>query len=1216
MPIPFRRQRTTRALARLAKSSLAQSTMLGVLMLAPAGLALAGPITIGQGPFIGQDSGFPSNVFYEEFQDWTPADLRALDTVPGGTYEFGDGFNNSRDLVAFYNRFENNNLYMRVDLYDLATGAENNNMDLYVAIDCAPGGASWLPDFTDVQVDPSHNWEICVALYNSTARNVYNSSYSGLPADRFIGSYYNATLDAIEFGITRQTLIDAGWNGSSTVYFTVATVRDGSLNGPGEINGGFGSTSDVTDTFFDNGRGFDDGFINGAIASNATTGRAKYASIAHGNQSVNKANDTRVHVFDPTNAQKTGFIRALDTHEIFNVPLNIHPSGSLLVASQWALANPLGDPATIETPMSDGPAFIRRMREFVDADQTRTPGALVGGVLAEHIMPYFEGPINQKSIDQFDELIDHHFGLSAAEIEVMHTPERVIRAMSGNPNSYINGNTFTDIANSDYKATVLDEVTHYHWWFDAANTTWSGHMGNGEAPAQHKIQRIHGVYCFLINDREDQRKFGNDDGGAMLDTRYTLIEKAVHADQAQLTLVFDDWEAMAGKSFDPLAGVSTPNNNQVQYQNTVRWLANKQWIEIVTLQEILHRATQPGHPQYNAAWVIDRGNPTNLGMQTYEWLKNASKLSYNFWYYDNDGFGSSGLEQNFSNLVPVITGEQGDYIRRFPFSRPANDAAANALDGPKLPSGKRFGDIHTPGTLVRDSWDDIQAAPNNNARRLAEWMYTNMIYETAWHEEDDGNYSTHNYQTAGFPSDSDYDGLNTWALRLHNHLRKTTTLGRAALWADQVRLGTQGATTVKETADVDQDGENEYILKNNKVWAVFERYGARCTYAFVWDPVTQQPINVIGAAVANPSEPGEEERVGTAANKCSAFKEMNTVNGQALADAVYNVVTSPADGFAFQWTNGGRTVTKTITLPTGSPTMTAAYNTSNVGQTLYTRVGLSVNNLDLHKSGRENLVSTQAGNQRHLYNTQGGSVLMTANGSAAWNNTPADAGFQNRNLALTEQFEFSGPDNASYSVTLEITPDANLTETADQDLLATAPSSWSNELLRDSDGDGLSDGRERFLGTNPRNPDTDGDGTLDGIEADNGWNPLSSASPGGVDSDGDGISDARESLSLVEGGYATNPADPDTDDDGFTDGYEIAHYSSPRNAAITPPLGDVNNDGVRNATDVALIRDFSVKNLATLANHDAADIDGNGVITVGDLTRLQNFVNTTTTILR
>jgi S1-C subfamily serine protease len=42
----------------------------------------------------------------------------------------------------------------------------------------------------------------------------------------------------------------------------------------------------------------------------------------------------------------------------------------------------------------------------------------------------------------------------------------------------------------------------------------------------------------------------------------------------------------------------------------------------------------------------------------------------------------------------------------------------------------------------------------------------------------------------------------------------------------------------------------------------------------------------------------------------------------------------------------------------------------------------------------------------------------------------------------------------------------------------------------DSDNDGLSDGEEIKLGTDPKNPDTDGDGYTDGSEVVNGYNPL------------------------------------------------------------------------------------------------------------------------------
>ena len=56
----------------------------------------------------------------------------------------------------------------------------------------------------------------------------------------------------------------------------------------------------------------------------------------------------------------------------------------------------------------------------------------------------------------------------------------------------------------------------------------------------------------------------------------------------------------------------------------------------------------------------------------------------------------------------------------------------------------------------------------------------------------------------------------------------------------------------------------------------------------------------------------------------------------------------------------------------------------------------------------------------------------------------------------------------------------------------------------DADGDGLSDSRERALGTDPDNPDTDGDGASDGNEIADGTSPLS------TDSDGDGQPDGED----------------------------------------------------------------------------------------------------------
>jgi len=58
----------------------------------------------------------------------------------------------------------------------------------------------------------------------------------------------------------------------------------------------------------------------------------------------------------------------------------------------------------------------------------------------------------------------------------------------------------------------------------------------------------------------------------------------------------------------------------------------------------------------------------------------------------------------------------------------------------------------------------------------------------------------------------------------------------------------------------------------------------------------------------------------------------------------------------------------------------------------------------------------------------------------------------------------------------------------------------------DADADGLSDARERALGTNPNDPDSDDDSLLDGDEMESGTSPLA------ADSDGDGLDDGTDPL--------------------------------------------------------------------------------------------------------
>ena len=110
-----------------------------------------------------------------------------------------------------------------------------------------------------------------------------------------------------------------------------------------------------------------------------------------------------------------------------------------------------------------------------------------------------------------------------------------------------------------------------------------------------------------------------------------------------------------------------------------------------------------------------------------------------------------------------------------------------------------------------------------------------------------------------------------------------------------------------------------------------------------------------------------------------------------------------------------------------------------------------------------------------------------------------------------------------------------------------------NDCDVDSDGDGLFDGEEASLGTNPNNTDTDGDGIDDGTEVGDVNNPLDEDSDGIIDAldsniddtDSDGVNDQQDPAN-------DNPCIPDnfnqlcdTDGDGITDGEELENGTDP-----------------------------------------------------------------------
>ena len=121
----------------------------------------------------------------------------------------------------------------------------------------------------------------------------------------------------------------------------------------------------------------------------------------------------------------------------------------------------------------------------------------------------------------------------------------------------------------------------------------------------------------------------------------------------------------------------------------------------------------------------------------------------------------------------------------------------------------------------------------------------------------------------------------------------------------------------------------------------------------------------------------------------------------------------------------------------------------------------------------------------------------------------------------------------------------------------------------DTDGDGLNNGLERQLGTNPDNPDTDGDGLTDSVEVN-----ITKTDPLKADMDGDGLTDGLEVNTTK-----TNPLKADTDGDGLTDGFEV-------NTTKTDPLKtDTDGDGISDQVELNITKTNPLK----------ADTDGDGL---------------------
>ncbi len=1009
----------------------------------------------------------------KEFTDWTADDLVALDEQDGeganngggDLYHANDGFDTSRDIVAFYTHDGGDtgiggdgNFYFRVDIAELQPLAEDGFLDIYVAVNVGNPGAGErnLPD--DVDTLTTMGWQAVVACYSGNNGRVYvdanaavntatiGQSFTGTgvvardqnTANGFKKAYYNSQLDCVEFSISRQALRDAGWNGldAGDLIYQVFTTKDGTTNSPVGA-GDLGGRTDIRDTIYDDYLASDyygdQAGISGAgsklqsyFGRNVGNDRgrsAKVVSLIHGSQAIQPGSSVQALI---NNSANGGYYRPLDVHQAYGVPLSMHLTPTLGSSIQWAAVDPLSP-----RQYRDGPALNARIHSLADAGTV----SLLGSTFADHIIGYFPDAFNASSISLASEYLTSFYG-SHVSSQVFWNPERVA-----------DGGLFAKVSTLGFSHTFIDQQRHVVKWFGRQSA-----LGDDG----YRLNSINGVKNFVINDNLAGLLYSNSDHGLPVSLRKLLLRKARSSTQDQVVVLFANWEDFADKA------------KADAYDGNIRWLASHPWVKIVTPDQIASGQVDLNIPPDGAGntWgTVNRGTGLALGKVAHDFLDHATQETYDNWYN-----GQLNREESLRD-------------KRFDI-RP----------GTTLAAGKKFGTVGVDG-VSQETWASItsMSALTGSLGKLARGTAFASVFETAFHTQTNNDLTKFSTGSYIYP-DTSNQSLADFAKVAQSQMRNAAIYKRVETWG---ALASTYTTAIAEGSDVDLDGEAEYLLYNDRVFAIFEAIGGRMTGGWARDIENGSIIQLVGnplsyAGLADERE-GETNIAGGVVNtyRVSCFRDqfLQTAPPAAAGTTRYvndlYAATNISAGAVAAWRflSSDSVVQKTITLSPRSTVLRGDYSLGGPAR-IYVRFGASPNLTDLLLNGQAHLThvipATSAnGSRQSVSNTVArASVFLRPGTATSFLNTAAvdrDSGvvfdtLNMRNLAQTEQMEGYGTGTTRLDLGLQV----GATNTQD----------------------------------------TDGDGLVDWWEIQNALNPNDATSANGPDGDpdGDGMSNLAEFL--------------------------------------------------------------------------------------------------------
>ncbi|MBM4129528.1 hypothetical protein FJ250_00655, partial [bacterium] len=238
--------------------------------------------------------------------------------------------------------------------------------------------------------------------------------------------------------------------------------------------------------------------------------------------------------------------------------------------------------------------------------------------------------------------------------------------------------------------------------------------------------------------------------------------------------------------------------------------------------------------------------------------------------YGGYGGGDNGWYNHWAGFVPAANG--------------GNGSGACAGSG---------GNCKNYGALWNDAYNALMAAPNNNVSQAGWYVLMTNLHETGWH---------------------DYLGgpISGWQHRYSSHIKNAMIYAEASRWA----AGLYAVTTAAYLTDIDNDGHQEAVLHNDRLFAVFEGNGGRLVNLFVRGPGYDD--TAIG--VDNAFWPDTEGDYNDP-NHVGAFSEVSP----DYQHTGYAMTPTVGAGTA-SLTLTHAEVTKTLTLTTGEPYCEVTYS--------------------------------------------------------------------------------------------------------------------------------------------------------------------------------------------------------------------------------------------------------------------------------------------------